>query len=67
MIDKETREPLPFASVGIPGKPISTITNLQGEFDFQSLDEAVGKARFNRTKKHFAYSYSHYFFLGLIS
>jgi hypothetical protein len=33
-IDKETKEPLPFASVGIKGKPIGTITNLQGEFDF---------------------------------
>src|SRR5262245_6539228 len=33
-VDKETNEPLPFASVGIKGKPIGTITNLQGEFDF---------------------------------
>ncbi|HRJ28744.1 MAG TPA: carboxypeptidase-like regulatory domain-containing protein [Cyclobacteriaceae bacterium] len=33
-VDKETREPLPFASVGIKGKSIGTITNLQGEFDF---------------------------------
>ena len=33
-LDKETKEPLPFASVGIRGKPIGTITNLQGEFDF---------------------------------
>jgi hypothetical protein len=33
-LDKDTREPLPFASVGIKGKPIGTITNLQGEFDF---------------------------------
>jgi hypothetical protein len=33
-IDKETREPLPFASVGIKGKSISTITNQQGDFDF---------------------------------
>jgi hypothetical protein len=33
-VDKDTREPLPFASVGIKGKPIGTITNLQGEFDF---------------------------------
>lgn len=33
-IDKETREPLVFASVGIKNRPISTITNLQGEFDF---------------------------------
>ena len=33
-VDKETKEPLPFASVGIKGKPIGTITNLGGEFDF---------------------------------
>jgi len=33
-VDRETREPLPFASIGIKGKSISTITNLQGEFDF---------------------------------
>lgn len=32
--DKETAEPLPFASVGIKGKSIGTIANLQGEFDF---------------------------------
>lgn len=34
VIDKGTREALPFASVWIRGKPIGTITNLQGEFDF---------------------------------
>ncbi|MCW5912065.1 MAG: carboxypeptidase-like regulatory domain-containing protein [Cyclobacteriaceae bacterium] len=34
VIDKETKEPLPFASLGIKGKSIGTITNLQGEFDF---------------------------------
>lgn len=33
-IDAETREPLPFASIGLRGKSIGTITNLQGEFDF---------------------------------
>ncbi|MBX2915306.1 MAG: carboxypeptidase-like regulatory domain-containing protein [Cyclobacteriaceae bacterium] len=33
-IDKETKEPLPFATLGIKGKSIGTITNLQGEFDF---------------------------------
>lgn len=32
--DRETGEPLPFASVGIRGKSIGTISNLQGEFDF---------------------------------
>lgn len=34
VVDKETKEPLVFASVGIKDKPIGTITNLQGEFDF---------------------------------
>lgn len=33
-LDKTTSEPLPFASVGIKGKSIGTVTNLQGEFDF---------------------------------
>ncbi len=32
--DRETKEPLPFASVYIKGKSIGTITNLYGEFDF---------------------------------
>ena len=32
--DSQTQEPLPFASVGIKGKSIGTITNLQGQFDF---------------------------------
>ena len=34
VVDKETKEPLVFASVGIKDKAIGTITNLQGEFDF---------------------------------
>ena len=34
VVDKDTREPLPFASVGIKDKSIGTITNLQGAFDF---------------------------------
>ena len=38
-IDQETKEPLPFASVGIRGKPIGTITNLLGEFDFHFANE----------------------------
>jgi hypothetical protein len=33
-IDRETKEPLVFASVGIKGRSLGTITNLQGEFDF---------------------------------
>jgi hypothetical protein len=32
--DRETNEPLGFASVGIKGVPIGTISNGQGEFDF---------------------------------
>ncbi|MFZ1806548.1 MAG: carboxypeptidase-like regulatory domain-containing protein [Cyclobacteriaceae bacterium] len=34
VVDQETKEPLPFASVGLKNRPIGTITNLQGEFDF---------------------------------
>lgn len=32
--DEETRKPLSFASVSISGKPIGTVTNVNGEFDF---------------------------------
>jgi hypothetical protein len=32
--DRETNEPLGFASVGIKGHPIGTISNEQGDFDF---------------------------------
>jgi len=32
--DRETHEKLGFASVGIKGKPVGTISNLEGEFDF---------------------------------
>lgn len=39
VVDKETKEPLQFATVGIVGKSIGTITNLQGEFDFHIPDE----------------------------
>ncbi|MBS1491395.1 MAG: carboxypeptidase-like regulatory domain-containing protein [Bacteroidetes bacterium] len=34
VVDSETKEPLPFASVGIIGKPIGVVANEQGEFDF---------------------------------
>jgi len=34
VVDKETKEPLVFASVGIKGRSLGTITNLQGDFDF---------------------------------
>jgi hypothetical protein len=37
--DKASQEPLPFASISIKGKPIGTITNLQGEFDFHFPNE----------------------------
>jgi CarboxypepD_reg-like domain len=39
VVDAETRELLVFASVGIKGKAIGTITNLQGEFDFHITQE----------------------------
>lgn len=38
-VDKDTQEALVFASVGIKGKPIGTITNLQGDFDFHLPNE----------------------------
>jgi hypothetical protein len=34
VVDRESKEPLVFASVGIFGKSIGTITNMQGDFDF---------------------------------
>lgn len=34
VVDKETKEPLVFASVGITERAIGVISNLQGEFDF---------------------------------
>jgi hypothetical protein len=34
VVDRESREPLVFATVGIKHKSIGTISNLQGEFDF---------------------------------
>lgn len=39
VVDKESKEPLVFASVGIKDKPFGTITNLQGEFDFHISQE----------------------------
>ncbi len=39
VMDSETKEPLPFASIGIVSKSIGTITNLQGEFDFHIPNE----------------------------
>lgn len=37
--DAETKEALPYASVGIKGKTIGTIANLQGQFDFHFPSE----------------------------
>ena len=34
VIDRGTKDPMPFASVYVKGKAIGTITNLNGEFDF---------------------------------
>lgn len=34
VVDKETNEPLPYASIIIKEKPIGTVTNADGEFDF---------------------------------
>lgn len=42
-VDKETKEPLPFASVGLKGKAIGTITNLEGEFDFHFPESMAGE------------------------
>jgi len=37
--DRQTKEALPFASVYVKGKPIGTVTNLYGEFDFHIPEE----------------------------
>src|SRR6187431_1800995 len=34
ILDKETNEPLGYASVGIKGEAVGTISNNQGDFDF---------------------------------
>lgn len=39
VIDKDTSEPLIFASVSIKGKPVGTIANFLGEFDFHFSSE----------------------------
>ncbi|HEY5746346.1 MAG TPA: carboxypeptidase-like regulatory domain-containing protein [Chryseolinea sp.] len=39
VLDNETQEPLTYASIGIKGKPIGTISNLNGEFDFHFPSE----------------------------
>lgn len=40
-IDKETLEPLPYASVGLMGQPFGTVTNALGEFDFHIPPELI--------------------------
>jgi len=39
VVDKENREALAFATVGITNSSVSTISNLQGEFDFHFSSE----------------------------
>ena len=39
VVDRETNEALSFASVSIKGKPVGTISNDQGEFDFHFLND----------------------------
>jgi CarboxypepD_reg-like domain len=39
VVDAETKEALPYASVWIKGKTIGTITNTQGDFDFHIPEE----------------------------
>lgn len=34
VIDRDSKDPIIFATIGIKNRPIGTITNLQGEFDF---------------------------------
>jgi hypothetical protein len=39
VVDRESKEPLPYASINIKEKTLSTITNDQGEFDFLIPEE----------------------------
>lgn len=39
VVDSETRELLSYASVGIKDRPVGTVSNLQGEFDFHIPNE----------------------------
>src|SRR5262245_45774210 len=34
VLDKESKEPLSYASIGLKGHPFGTVTNSSGEFDF---------------------------------
>lgn len=42
-LDKETLEPLPYASVGLKGQPVGTVANSLGEFDFHIPPEMIGQ------------------------
>ena len=39
VFDERSHEPLGFASVSIAGKPVGTVTNAAGEFDFYIPEE----------------------------
>jgi len=39
ILDRETKEPLTYASIGIRGRSIGTVSNQQGEFDFYLASE----------------------------
>lgn len=41
--DKETQEPLPYASVGLRGQPYGTVANSLGEFDFHIPPDLIGE------------------------
>lgn len=40
-IDKESLEPLPYATVGLKGQPFGTVANSLGEFDFHIPPEMI--------------------------
>lgn len=40
-LDKETLEPLPYATVGLKGQPFGTVANSLGEFDFHIPPEMI--------------------------
>lgn len=43
VLDKETGEPLIFATIGIRGEPVSTVSNRLGQFDFHVSRDLVEK------------------------
>jgi hypothetical protein len=38
VVDRETREPLPYASLSVKGKPVGTVANSEGKFTFHVPD-----------------------------